>query len=374
MPSTPPQPPASLAGETIVFAGRLSSLSHRDAQALVDRLGGTPAEEVSSTTTMLVVGAGSGPAAGGDASGAAAEDSSQKARRAAQLNAQHGARIRVLGEDEFCLLAGLPQPGRLRQQYYAASDILQRYPRLRDVHLRYLEKWGLVRPAVRTWGETYFAFPDLARLRQVHAELERGVPLRGVLRGLQAEQSGQLALDFQPAASAGRVVHLSARLRAESPAGAGDLALAERLFLEASALDRGDPATREAAAARYRQALAADPSLVPALINLGNLYYAADRFAEAQALYERAASVDARVFEAPFNLGNIHHDQGRFDEARACYERAIALNPAYPDARFYLAVTLEKLGRSEDAKPHWRAYQLLAPSGEWIELAREFSE
>jgi len=27
-----------------------------------------------------------------------------------------------------------------------------------------------------------------------------------------------------------------------------------------------------------------------------------------------------------------------------------------------------------EAKPHWRAYQLLSPNGEWVELAREFSE
>ena len=50
------------------------------------------------------------------------------------------------------------------------------------------------------------------------------------------------------------------------------------------------------------------------------------------------------------------------------------LNPSYPDAHFYLAVTLEKTGHSADAKPHWKAYQELAPQGEWIELAKEFSE
>jgi hypothetical protein len=37
-------------------------------------------------------------------------------------------------------------------------------------------------------------------------------------------------------------------------------------------------------------------------------------------------------------------------------------------------VTLEKMGLSHDARPHWRAYQLLAPKGEWVELAKEFSD
>jgi hypothetical protein len=35
---------------------------------------------------------------------------------------------------------------------------------------------------------------------------------------------------------------------------------------------------------------------------------------------------------------------------------------------------LEKLGRSGEARPHWLAYQRLAPQGEWVELAREFSD
>ena len=53
---------------------------------------------------------------------------------------------------------------------------------------------------------------------------------------------------------------------------------------------------------------------------------------------------------------------------------ALALNHNYADAHFYLAVTLEKMGRSIDARAHWKAYERLAPNGEWVELAREFSD
>jgi len=59
---------------------------------------------------------------------------------------------------------------------------------------------------------------------------------------------------------------------------------------------------------------------------------------------------------------------------QACYRDALRLNPAYADAHFYLAVTLEKNGQSQEARAHWRAYQRLAPNGEWVALAREFSE
>jgi hypothetical protein len=37
-------------------------------------------------------------------------------------------------------------------------------------------------------------------------------------------------------------------------------------------------------------------------------------------------------------------------------------------------VTLEKLGRSAEARPHWRQYRDLAPDGEFVALAKEFSE
>ena len=102
---------------------------------------------------------------------------------------------------------------------------------------------------------------------------------------------------------------------------------------------------------------------MPALVNLANIRYARDELIEAQALYERAIGLDADCFEAHFNLGNIQHDLGRYDRALGCYRQAVALNPGYADAHFYLAVTLEKLGHSQEAKPHWKTYQDLAPRG-----------
>ena len=56
------------------------------------------------------------------------------------------------------------------------------------------------------------------------------------------------------------------------------------------------------------------------------------------------------------------------------YREALAINPAYPEAHFYLAVTLEKLGRSPEARPHWKTYRELAPEGEFVELAKEFTD
>ena len=251
------------------------------------------------------------------------------------------------------------------------------YPQSREDHVRYLEKWGLVRPAARTHAGALFSFADVSVLRQISGELARGVPFRGVVRAVSAERQGQMALDFRSEAEPARIVALRPRVAAELSVEHElliDRAAAEQYFAIASELDNGEAANRDAAAQGYRRALAADPYLIPALINLGNLHYARDELVEAQALYQRVLLLSSDVYEAHFNLGNIHHDLGRFEIARACYEEAVRLNPDYADAHFYLAVTLEKMGRSPEAKPHWRAYQDLAPNGEWIDLAREFSE
>lgn len=356
----------------MVFTGRLSSLSRREARLLVSRLGGTPADEITSKTTMLVVGAAAPP--GGEGRDAE-EEKNGKIRRADAVNAREPGRIRVMTEEQFCALAGIPSPGGLRHQWYALPDILAMYPSLREDHLRYLQKWNLVRPALRTHLETYFAFPDLGVVRQLNAELERGTPLRAALRAMQASREGQMTLDFSLEAEPAKVIDLQPR---SAPAVAAqpsfDTAAAEEHFRDGSALDDGDPRKHEAASRAYRRALEIDPCLVPALINLANIHYAREHLIEAEVLYERAISLQPDLFEAHFNLGNVYHDLGRLDEARACYEEALTLNGDYPEAHFYLAVTLEKLGLSQTARRHWRRYRELAPEGEWVELAREFSD
>jgi tetratricopeptide (TPR) repeat protein len=276
---------------------------------------------------------------------------------------------------------------------FGVREIRNLYPNVTENHLRYLEKWGLVRAASGPRDAREYSFGDLTTIKHLAGELDRGTPLRLVLRGLAAERHGQLALDFHAAADTPRAKVLTLQSRRPKapqigsavplPASAGSLgfpftdpqaALAAKYFIEASRLDDGDDRNMEEAAAAYRKALVVDPDLVPGIVNLANIHYARDEMIEAQALYERAIRLEPHCFEAHYNLGNIHHDLGRFESALSCYHQAVALNPSYPDAHFYLAVTLEKSGQSAEAKPHWKTYQDLAPEGEWVELAKEFSE
>jgi hypothetical protein len=349
----------------VVFAGRLASLDPWDARAIAERLGATVADELSDTTTLVI-------------EGAAAADA--VLRRARQANEAAPGRVRFLDEDRFCDLAGVPSPSALRRQFHPASDLRERYRHVREDHLRYMEKWGLIRPAHRSPGETYYGFPDLAVVREADAALAEGASFRTVLKSLVAARSGQLAFDFRLAAHPAKVLEIARRpapplAALMEPARPPETSSsAEQYFVAASILDDGDPGNFDEAAAAYRRALELDPFLVPALVNLANLHYAQDAIPEAQALYERAIALEPHLFEAHFNLGNICHDLGRYPQARRCYESALALNPGYADAHFYIAVTLEKCGLSHQARPHWRRYQQLAPDGEWVDLAKEFSD
>jgi tetratricopeptide (TPR) repeat protein len=242
-----------------------------------------------------------------------------------------------------------------------------------------MQKWGLIQPSRRAHGEVFYAFADLATIRQADAELAEGASFRAVLRNLLASRHGQLAFDFRLDAQPAKILQLK---RPDAPPLAAlmgaiavnDSFVAEQEFIRASALDDGDPVHFDEALDAYRRTLEIDPYLVPALINLANIHYARNEMAEAQALYERAIALEPDVFESHFNLGNIFHDLGHFTEAQNCYRDALRINPTYADAHFYLAVSLEKSGHSQEARLHWRAYQELSPNGEWVHLAREFSD
>jgi tetratricopeptide (TPR) repeat protein len=377
LPSPSPDLPGGrpLEGQLVVFTGKLSLLGRKDARLLVARLGGSTADDVNAKTTMLVVGSeGFGPSP-------PQADKSNKLKRAEELNAQHAGQIRILTEDEFCRLAGVPTADSLKQQFYPLRDLLARYRELREDHVRYLVKYGVIQPVLRTNADTFFGFQDVAVIKQANEGLSEGGSFRSVVRALIAARRGQLAFDFRLDAAPAKILTLRPRETAQPSASpvdarpaARDKALAEDYFRAASALDDGDESRREEAAALYRKAIEQDPQLVAALINLANIHYSRDELVEAQVLYERAIGLESDFFEAHFNLGNIYHDLGRFAEAQACYREALRLNPHYADAHFYLAVTFEKTGQSQEARPHWRAYRQLAPQGEWVELAKEFSE
>jgi len=128
---------------------------------------------------------------------------------------------------------------------------------------------------------------------------------------------------------------------------------ADRLFAEACALhQRGD---LKGAEALYRQALAADDSLVDAWRNLGAMLRQQGRGAEGLNCSEQAVRRRPNDESLWGNLGNVLRDLGRLEDSRQAFERAIQLAPQLLGPRLGMAITLNRSGE------YWPLIQGMTP-------------
>ena len=105
----------------------------------------------------------------------------------------------------------------------------------------------------------------------------------------------------------------------------------------------------------YRQILAQDGRVFPALYLLGALRLEQGDSAEATALLERALALNAGDPAAWLHLGLALQGQMRFEEALAAQTRALQLQPALVPARLGRGAALRALGRSQEALPDYDA-------------------
>ncbi len=104
------------------------------------------------------------------------------------------------------------------------------------------------------------------------------------------------------------------------------------------------------AQALISKALAANP-LEPAYhANLGSVYQAMGRPADAERCLLRATDMRPDFTDAHFNLGNAQRDLGHDDEAVSAYLRAVELDPGHVPALGNLAALYEGRNRLEQAR------------------------
>ena len=248
--------------------------------------------------------------------------------------------------------------------------------------IRALIDSGFVTPERGPRNAWRFSFQDLVVLRTAQALVSARVPSKRITRSLkelrrhlpqslplsglsicavadrvvvkqegarwQAE-SGQYLLEFEGDPANGTLSVIERRA-------AGETAHAEAWFERGVALETHDP---QAAIDAYQRAIAADPALVDARINLGWLLHDARRYAQAERTYRDALETlgpDPLLF---YNLGVLLEDMGRTSEAVEAYESALHVNPALADCHFNLALLCEKLGRPRDAIRHMAHYRRL---------------
>lgn len=348
-------PPKIFSNHSVVFTGKLASLSRAAAQESVVRLGGEAPARVTQSTTFLVMGE----------EGYLSEIvKSNKLKRAEEINARGGS-VRIISESEFLDMAGMESKVTLEMKYYSLERIQRVYPRLRPDIVRYFAHWGLFTPAVKTNAQHYYEFKDLLTFRQIDELLAHKLPLREVAKRVLAQRrpSPQIALSFETQRPQAVILSLPKPAK-EAPRSAEE-------WYEIGFKSDGNPETYDVAINAYEHALELAPTYVDAMINLANLYFHKNDLPRALALMEKALQFDENNYLVCYNLANLYDEAGRLERAVQLYQRALLLFPNYEPALFNLAVAHEKLGQHVPAKSYWKKYLDIEPNGEWAVIAKE---
>ena len=260
-------------------------------------------------------------------------------------------------------------------QHYGLRDV-EKLLQLPRSTIRALIAAGFVSPAHGPRNALQFSFQDLIALRTAQALVAAGVPSRRIVRSLRAlrrrlPQSMPLS-GLSVSAVADRVVvkEGASRWQAESgqyllgfegdPA-AGSLSVfhpkaRSNWFEQAESLEDSDAV---GAMDAYRRAIADDPSLVEARINLGRLLHNTGRLAQAEGVYREAITACGSDAVLLYNFGVLLDDMKRKEEAVKAYEEALRADPSFADCCYNLALLCAELGRRRDAIRHMARYRKL---------------
>jgi tetratricopeptide (TPR) repeat protein len=271
-------------------------------------------------------------------------------------------------------------------QTYSLRDIQSMLGISRAVISRFVAS-GFITPQRGPRREYRFTFQDVVLLRTAHSLHSASIAPRKIVQALRrlratlpdtlplsglrisavgneivvhdgAEQrqvdSGQLLFDFEIKPQAGTVSALSPTA---TPATTAAVDPAE-CFQRGVALEAVDRARAEQA---YRQAIAAAPGYVDAVLNLGVMLGEAGRHDEAVQLYGQAIELSPREPVLHFNMAVAMEDAQQAEQALASYERCTKLAPDFADAHFNAARLHEQLGHATQAIRHYSAYRRLQP-------------
>ena len=264
--------------------------------------------------------------------------------------------------------------------------------RLLGLDERRIREWvrsGLCRPQRR--GRRYaFSFQDLVVLRAAKALIDAGVPGARIRRAITAlardlpegkslsglrifadgrdvavgvagerwqPATGQKLFEFEVDQLAELV---EGKREAPSSDSARDsAALAREAFEQALGLEDNDT---KAATRAYERALALDPALADAYVNLGRLQHESGNAREAVRLYQQALERSPDDAVLHFNLALALEDTRGAEAAIEHYQRALTLDPEFADAHYNVAGLYERSGRGTDALRHYRIYRRLLAS------------
>src|SRR5262245_10250170 len=301
-----------------------------------------------------------------------------------------------------------PEVGR-RFSLSETSRILE----LPAARLRAMARAGFLAPQRGPIGPLSFGFQDLLLLRTTRGLVEAGVPMRRIRRmwaslrqQLAAEpltsitvhadgeeiiatdgrsswrpDSGQVLLNFETSEIAERAADMPGPGRRriatradlvlvdaeagspgiEAPPAEERRLSAEEWYEIGCELEASEPAR---ALEAYERALALDPLMADAHVNLGRVLHVAGERGRAEPHYRQAVKLDPDDPTPHFNLGVLFEEVGRKEEAVLAYRQSIVRDPDFAAAHCNLGLLLESLGGRQDACRHLMTARQLSESEE----------
>ncbi|MBL0042597.1 MAG: tetratricopeptide repeat protein [Xanthomonadales bacterium] len=116
------------------------------------------------------------------------------------------------------------------------------------------------------------------------------------------------------------------------------------------------------AARCYREAIAKDPGLAKAYMNLGNVHRARSNHESALLLYAKAVDLDPKSADAHYNLGNAHWDLRQNEQAVSAYRMATTISADHVAAWISLGHALASVGLHTEAVEAGRNAVAAAPN------------
>jgi Flp pilus assembly protein TadD len=101
-----------------------------------------------------------------------------------------------------------------------------------------------------------------------------------------------------------------------------------------------------------KQVLQTDNNDFQAWTALGTVYFAQEKFTDAESAYEKAIEVHPTSSRAQFNLGRLRSSQKKYEEAVEPLTKAIELQPTSGDANFLLGECYLQLKKGSKAIPY----------------------
>ena len=344
-----------LAGQTLFLVGRVHGVTRRRLEQLVRLRGAKLASKPTTRITLIAVGH------------SAASDALPDGR--VRMPAGLPSSAAMVSEQELRRRLGLLRPPETVERNLRVAD-LERIAGLTPAQLACLALFDVLEPV-----DDLYSYRDLVAAREAGRLLARGIELRHILeasvtlrrRGshlaetrLAEGPSGELLRELS-----GQLAELSGqfnmRLDQDGPTIDDVVAKAEE------AEDRNDHAMAENL---YTTALRADSSDPVIPFNLGNVFDAQGRPADAKIAWQIAVARDPAFAEAWYNLAMAAEDEGQVDLAIAEYRRAVQARPDYSDAHFNLGLLLTKLDRFAEAIAAWERFLELEPNSGQAKIAK----